>query len=322
MTFDTNLTVSFTTSGSTGSPVQWLRSEEQLQLECSIMRREIGEAEATLSFASPSHMFGDVFGRRIPKSMGIPSIHVGDILGSVNFPTVEHVFIVSVPSTWEVLIRQRSKLKQYKAVTFIHSAGPLPTIAARVLNALGSRSRLIEIFGSTECGGIAIRRNGALGQNQWTVLPDVELIGPAETGALEVASPRLATKVNNEQANTRVTDDIVWRTGSCSFVHLGRRDRIIKIDGLRVDLDSIDSQIEQRLRKFVASVPVQDGLRGTSFDVYVEGGDSLDELIVRRYSRFQPRGVYSRPELPRTHSGKVDYQYLSIDGTQVSRAIQ
>ncbi|PCI04094.1 MAG: hypothetical protein COB78_07100 [Hyphomicrobiales bacterium] len=317
MILNTIPTVLFETSGTTGSPVHWWRSEKQMHLECSIMIQQIGDADAVISFASPSHIFGDIFGKRIPDILGIQCTAVTDILAPISFPNVSRIFIICVPSTWKILERQHKFLLPYQEITFIHSAGALPKTSMRVLEALGNRSSIFEILGSTECGGIATRRKTSLESGQWAVLSDVNLIGPSSgTGLLEITSPRLASRSKTIPTEKCRTDDIVRRTGPASFEYLGRRDRIIKFDGRRFDLDEIDRQIEASVSKHVASVLVEDELRGSSFDVYVEDGDPLDEAIIRKVSPLQPQEIHLHGKLPRTTSGKIDFQHLISQSTQ------
>ncbi|MEH6478279.1 MAG: hypothetical protein V7727_21480, partial [Sneathiella sp.] len=97
---------------------------------------------------------------------------------------------------------------------------------------------VLEIYGSTETGGIAKRHN--TGQNDiWVPLPSVEL-SQNERGCLQLKSLFLE---NSDELFE--TEDLVSFTQNGSFTLLGRADRIVKVEGKRVSLP----RVEELLRK-------------------------------------------------------------------------
>jgi acyl-coenzyme A synthetase/AMP-(fatty) acid ligase/3-hydroxymyristoyl/3-hydroxydecanoyl-(acyl carrier protein) dehydratase len=122
------------------------------------------------------------------------------------------------------------------------SGGPLETATALALEAaLGSAP--IEIFGSTETGGVAFRRAGAADPSpRWIPFPSVSL--ELEDGCLAVASPFVsATEASGGDVGPR------WRMGDRAerdgegFRLLGRSDRIAKIGEKSLSLPEIEAAL-------------------------------------------------------------------------------
>jgi acyl-coenzyme A synthetase/AMP-(fatty) acid ligase len=117
------------------------------------------------------------------------------------------------------------------------SGGPLPPEAAAATQELLGAAP-VEVYGSSETGGIAWRQRARHGDT-WQPLPGVDF--RIEDGELDVRSPHLP-------------DAQWWRTadraapaadGMEGFELLGRADRIVKIEEKRVSLTAL----EQRLRE-------------------------------------------------------------------------
>jgi acyl-coenzyme A synthetase/AMP-(fatty) acid ligase len=139
------------------------------------------------------------------------------------------------------------------------SGGPLPEEAAgQAMALLGSAP--VEVYGSSETGGVAWRQRARHGDT-WQPLPGVAF--RVVDGLLEVRSPHLA-------------DAQWWRTadraapagdGMDGFELLGRSDRLVKIGEKRVSLDAIERRLVQtgdiaRARVFLLDQAGDDGLAG------------------------------------------------------------
>lgn len=93
----------------------------------------------------------------------------------------------------------------------------------------------VEVYGSTETGGIAWRRQESDGA-PWTAFPGVRLELNVD-GTLRVASPFVA-------AGCEQTSDLVRMVGDRRFELLGRSDRIAKVEGRRVSLTELEAIAE------------------------------------------------------------------------------
>lgn len=118
--------------------------------------------------------------------------------------------------------------------TVFSSGGPLPPeAAAQSLARLGHSP--IEVFGSSETGGIAWRQRAQHGDH-WCALPGVDWRIAGEL--LEVRSGHLpdAAWYTTSDRVQRLSDE----TQPAGFVLLGRADRIVKVGEKRVSLSAIE----------------------------------------------------------------------------------
>lgn len=131
------------------------------------------------------------------------------------------------------------------------SGGPLPFEVSTQATALTGQ-RPIEVFGSSETGGIAWRQ-ASEADTAWAPFADVQW--RTEEGCLSVHSPRLPA------AGWWRTSDRVEPAGQGSFRLLGRQDRIVKIEEKRVSLTAIEQALRatewvQEARAVVVGTPI------------------------------------------------------------------
>ena len=145
-----------------------------------------------------------------------------------------------------------------RPLAVVSSAGPLDEAGARLSHDAFGRFPL-EVLGSTETGGIARRMReldakGAVATPDWRPMPGVSVsVEIEETGALcsegtgrvRVSGPQIRSPEGETGA-----DRIELRTerdesGECTsrFHLLGRTDRILKIEGMRVSPADIEAEI-------------------------------------------------------------------------------
>lgn len=123
---------------------------------------------------------------------------------------------------------------------FSSGGGLNNAVAQSTLALLGQRP--IEIFGSSETGGIAWRQS----EEAWTAMPNVEW--RISEGLLEVRSPHLLSEEwfsLSDQAEAQDNDRFILR---------GRCDRIVKIEEKRISLDLVEQRIATS--SFVSEVKV------------------------------------------------------------------
>ncbi|MCE7002244.1 long-chain fatty acid--CoA ligase [Kibdelosporangium philippinense] len=256
-------TVVVRTSGATGTPGEWSRSREKLLDEAALLAGlwHDSPVDLTLAFAPPPHLYGLLTTLVLPAVLGVP-VHYQPGLDALSADVAGRVVgVTAIPWTFRILQRDQELLSAAAEITIMHSTATLPPGADEVAAGLGAR--VIEVFGSTESGGIAHRQGR---EGPWTLFDDVTLV-EEETGEvpLVVSGPRLAAGLT-----TWCTDDFVEVVDERHFRFHGRRTRLRKINGVRVDLDDVD----HRLRAAVpcadlACVAVDDPVRGESFTVLV-----------------------------------------------------
>jgi acyl-CoA synthetase (AMP-forming)/AMP-acid ligase II len=127
---------------------------------------------------------------------------------------------------------------------FFSSGGPLAAEAAfEYANAFGAAP--FEIYGSTETGGIAWRRQNE--SDAWQPVIGIE-VRRDEDGALNVRSPHLG------HDGWHRTDDAISFDDDGRFRLAGRLDRVIKLDGKRVSLPELEARLA--LHPYVAQAAV------------------------------------------------------------------
>jgi 3-hydroxymyristoyl/3-hydroxydecanoyl-(acyl carrier protein) dehydratase len=134
------------------------------------------------------------------------------------------------------------------------SGGPLQfDVVQETLRVLGHVP--IEVYGSSETGGIAWRRQQDEKSEDWTPFDGVAWQMDGETGVLEIRSPNLPDD------RWFTTADRAEPAGAGLFRLKGRVDRIAKIEGKRISLNAIESQLKSSPLVTDARVIVLEGKR-------------------------------------------------------------
>lgn len=234
--------VTLFTSGSTGVPGAIDKRLAQLDAEVHTLQRAFGAMlpadVRVLSTVSHQHIYGLLFTVLWPLAAGraMPATRLAfhEELVRACVDDTRAAVLVSSPAH---LKRMPDALDWPATRAVLHavfsSGGPLPPEAAA--DALRHTGRSpVEVFGSSETGGIAWRQR-AVHADRWTALPGIDW--RLQDGFLAVRSPHLADD------GWYVCADRALPAGADSFVLAGRADRIVKIEEKRVSL----TQIEQRL---------------------------------------------------------------------------
>jgi acyl-CoA synthetase (AMP-forming)/AMP-acid ligase II len=231
------------TSGSGGEPSAIRKSLGQLQAEISAQHALHGQPWAALpdlsvwTTVSHQHIYGLLFVVLWPLAAGcriaMPRLAYAEQMAERIGP--QPALLVSSPAHLKRLpqtldwSRTRGTLR-----ALLSSGGPLPPEAALSAEAVLGVSP-IEIYGSSETGGVAWRQRAHHG-DRWIALPGVEwrIEDDAAEPLLSVRSPFLP-------------DDQWWRTADRvrpaedgTFTLQGRADRIVKIEERRVSLSAIE----------------------------------------------------------------------------------
>lgn len=230
------------TSGTTGAPEAIPKKLSQLLSEVVTLETLFGEklADARIvATVSHQHIYGLLFKVLWPLLAG-RAIHAR----SLNFP--EELAQIFASSSC-VLVASPAHLKRLpehlkwsggtglRAV--FSSGGPLEIEVAREVEKLLGQAP-IEVYGSSETGGVAWRQRVAGADESWLPLPGVDWRIAMENSALEVRSPHLAS-----DAWMRLADRAVAGVDSVDsrFLLQGRSDRIVKIEEKRISLAAIES---------------------------------------------------------------------------------
>jgi acyl-CoA synthetase (AMP-forming)/AMP-acid ligase II len=229
------------TSGSTGTPAAIVKRLRQLDAECAALQQAFGTrlpaGVRVMTTVSHQHIYGLLFCVLWPLA-------AGRTIAARRSPFLEDIaqacgeaplVLIGSPAHLE---RIPAGLPWSGARTALRavfcSGGPLRAgAAADALRLLGQAP--IEVYGSSETGGIAWRQGGTA---SWTPLPGVAW--RLQDGCLAVRSAHVGDVADD---GWFVCPDLAHADGSGGFVLAGRADRIVKIEGKRVSL----ARIEQRL---------------------------------------------------------------------------
>jgi acyl-coenzyme A synthetase/AMP-(fatty) acid ligase/3-hydroxymyristoyl/3-hydroxydecanoyl-(acyl carrier protein) dehydratase len=306
------------TSGSTGVPVALERALSQLLLEVVALEHTFGGMlpmwARVVSTVSHQHLYGLLFAVLWPLATGRSLTP-----RRLEFPEELRAELATSDS---VLVSSPAHLKRLPAdvpwSTKVHavfsSGGPLAEPDAKSAELVLGRTP-IEIYGSSETGGIAFRSHRA---PRWVPLPGVGFRVNPE-GLLEIRSPFLATDGWHTLSDRAQTSDD-------SFVLLGRVDRIAKIEEKRVSLDAVEQGLVASGWCTDARVLVLSGRRSELGAVCVlsamgvaratkEGhralSETLRDFLSDRLERIAlPRRFRFLDELPLNAQGKVTQEDL------------
>ncbi|MDW6001849.1 AMP-binding protein [Vibrio mangrovi] len=224
------------TSGSSGTPKAIAKTLHQLETEVATLERLWGEhiaGSVIESTVSHQHIYGLLFRILWPLCSG-------RAFSARNLEYPEQ--IINRLSADTTLISSPAMLKRFpdgissaSARAVFSSGGPLSFATAVQINRLLGHYP-VEIFGSTETGGIAYRQQYQDGQ-LWTLFPDIQAHTNHE-GCLCLLSPHVTPDLWYQSS------DICQFHSQRQFELKGRTDRIVKIEEKRVSLSEVEQCID------------------------------------------------------------------------------
>jgi len=326
--------VELLTSGTTSARKLVPKTLRQLDEELEAQERAFGErlgAAQVVSTVTHQHLYGLLFHVLWPLSAGRVlhghrCLHPAEIASRVEAAPGGAV-LVSAPVHLQRLATHTGLARLAGRVREVFSSGgPLdPESADALERALGRAP--VEVYGSTETGGIAWRRqaHAAADRLAWTALPGVSLCR-APGGTLRVWSAFAC--VTGPEAREEGEDgwvetaDRVEMLADGRFLLRGRADRVVKIGEKSVSLPDLEAdlrahpeidevaclRVERRPGPRVGAVVVpsdegrarlaREGRAALGAELAAHLGRSWDRVLVPRIWRYVDR-------LPRDPLGKV-----------------
>ncbi len=302
------------TGGSTGRPKAWSKSPASLFGEGEFLVRRFGleQGDVILSTVPALHIYGLLFtviavmaaGCCVSARQPFMPAEVEEMLADESVTV-----FVSGPAHYRLL--RDSEIRSPGLRLGFSSGGMLDSRDGANFHAKTGVG-VTEVYGSTETGGIACRQR-ALGEDEWTVFPDVLWTTRAvdEGEELLVNSRFLSTGLLLEDGFFP-TGDIVIPVDENRFSLVGRADGIVKVGGKRVDLLEVKqkiSSIEGVRDCHVATMPRTDG-RSVEIVALVSGSvesGKIRQLLGKDVSPLaMPRRIIKVNEIPTTPTGKRD----------------
>ena len=230
------------TSGSTGEHKRVRKTLAQFDAEVAVLESLWGARLGTSAIVATvphQHIYGLLFRLFWPLASG----RIFDAVTCAHPDTLQErlaffgrAALISSPAQLGRLpeLLPLAELAAKPAATF-SSGGPLPAGTARAL-ACGLGEAPIEVFGSTETGGVAWRQQGGGHGDWWTPFPCLA-VGRSPLGALTLRSPFLADMAPWEM------DDGIELAPDGRFRLTGRLDRVVKIEEKRLSLPEMEARL-------------------------------------------------------------------------------
>jgi acyl-coenzyme A synthetase/AMP-(fatty) acid ligase len=303
------------TGGSTGKPKVWNKSPRNMFTEALYHSGSfnISSDDIFVSTVPPQHIYGLLYSVLIPF---VSSARVGGEIYTFPQEIISAVVglgstvLVSVPMHYRVLNGADFVFDTLKLA--ISSGGKLDSSDARYFY---DRTGIpvSEIFGSTETGGIAVRRNSG-DEIPWEPLGGIDW--KIDDDRLCVCSEFISADMRKDADGFFATEDRVEKAEGGLFRHVGRADGVVKVAGKRVDLKDIESRLKTipGVRDaFVISIPASGG-RENEIAAVIEG--DTDKSSVRRKAKeilepqAIPRKIKVVDKMPLVSTGKYDRQRI------------
>jgi len=275
----------FFTSGSTGNPVGALKTKKHLEEEVEVLtklfeKREIKKVILTVPFI---HIYGMLFGLLYPLLNDIDIVLKEHFLPNDLLNLIDENSLVVTTPLYIKALNKISEKKDLSKATFVSSTGPLDSQNAKEFSEKFNTD-VMQIFGSTETGGIAYKLND---ETLWNPMPKVE-IQTNEQNELKVLSPFVSTTIYENSFKdingVMQTFDYIEKENE-KFKLVGRSSQILKIAGKRYSTIQIENILEDEdeINKALVFVSSDnDSLRGEVLDITLESSKEFTTREIKK----------------------------------------
>lgn len=312
------------TSGSTGVAKLIPKSAANILVELEELKKILRCNKNDTFFFTPPiyHIYGILFGFFLPFycSATIFLDYLFTPESIVEFIDKNDIsFFVSIPTYYKMFseLTLFSAFKRCKSL--ISSSAPLPVDVSKKFFENGIS--IIEIYGSTETGGIA-HRISAIDLN-WQLCSYVTVVDDwddyldtdkdKKVVELKIVSP--AISVEYDFSSGFNTGDVVEVQKDGKFTLLGRNTRFIKVSGKRVDLNYVASKIilsiEEDIRKRVSEDEIFVGVKDSVIYAIINNIVNIDVKSIKKIlkkhlpSYAMPKVLLNRT-IPKNSMGKIN----------------
>jgi len=301
----------FATSGSTGDAKIIIKSEKEILAELDVLISFVKKFKihSVLNSIPLCHIYGFLWSYALPMELDVNVIDTSSLSqlrkellhSSANL-------LVSVPSILQSLYSVSSEIKPKNLEVIVSSGSRIQTELAFSLEQ-NWNTRLIEIYGSTETGGMGFRTPSFQDGIQFFPSVETKLVDQE----LHTRSPFIAKELLSEDGFFATKDTGEMKDGF--FYYQGRKDRIIKVNGKRVHLDALEQEISSLLQEGEILISDFKSIEGEfKIGLLISDPNKTKELksIQAKLSslpaHFQPSKICLVHEMPKLPNGKKDYQ--------------
>ena len=300
------------TGGSTGKPQVWAKTGKNIFGEGFFLASRYGVTrdDCILATISPYHIYGLLFSVVLPLVSSATVVEdTPSFPGEITRVAKEEniTLLASVPPHYRVLrdVRMPGTLR-----LAFSSAGMLDAADNKEF-CRNNNKDLVEVYGSTETGGIATR-NRSLGEEHFTSFPTIDW--KIVDSRLAVRSPYISPDLPVDAEGFFIAGDKVESRGPENFSLQGRADSVTKVGGKRVDLEEIGQLIKHAsgvIDCVVMALP-DSGAREHQIGVMIEASainiahirktlsDALEPYAL-------PRRIRRVDRIPVKNNGKYDW---------------
>ncbi|WP_027723065.1 AMP-binding protein [Maridesulfovibrio zosterae] len=289
----------FFTSGSTGKPTPADSYFSNAWQEINALATLFPERKRIVSFVPRHHIYGFLFSILLPKALSIPAVFKPPL------PTPELILslspgdlVIAFPLLWSKL--QKTTANFNNNIFGVTSTGPCPkeTIDGLLNKSL---SRMTEVFGSSETGGIGYRHNPS---DFYTLLPHWTKI---DENLLERISP-----VNNQNTSFSLPDAFEWKDKN-KFIPICRKDKAVQVAGINVYPTNVESFFNSLPQVKECSVRLMRPEEGERLKIFIVptasiNSSGLEKILRKAASTLSPHekpGSYAfGSKLPTSDIGK------------------
>jgi 4-coumarate--CoA ligase len=294
---DGRMTVS--TSGSTGSPRPCVHAVADLLEEAAVLATQFAGCRRVVALVPAHHLYGIIWTALLPDALDVPVVvrTLGAPLG-----LAANDLVIAVPDQWQALLRLIRNFPEN--VVGVSSAGSLDDGVAANLLAAGL-ARLVDIYGSSETGGIALRDVPA---TAYDLLPRWRL-SAHDVSAHDGDDWRLVDRTG------RSCDlpDHIERVGERAVRPIGRRDGAVQVAGHNVWPERVARTLRTVDGVADAAVRLHANGRLKAFVVLDRDRDpaevsaKIEQAVVTHLTDPErPKSFRFGPALPRNAMGKLE----------------
>ena len=238
----------FFTSGTTGVPTGAVKTRENIEKEVAAHKALFGpEGYERIIVTVPFiHIYGFLAGVMLPRSLDCEVLFKEEYWPQelMELHEGKKTLVVTSP----VYLKSLLKLRRVQKIPDVHFLSSTGLLLEEEVAAFEEKfgTRVWQLFGSTETGGVAIKQGTT---PWWTPLADVTVSQNAD-GVMAVDSPYLSTYTITEcltpMPHPFTMTDIIEMEGG-RFRLLGRLSEIVKVSGKRISLSELEHLIEKGL---------------------------------------------------------------------------
>jgi long-chain acyl-CoA synthetase len=275
--------ITFASSGSTGVPVLCTHSWAALAQEMDAQAMLFSGRQRVLGLVGPRHIYGFLFCALLPRWLGVPFVDIR-AAAPTGLASVARSrdLVVGFPMRWDLEVASGGWRSDVVATT---STGPIQASTVMALRQRGL-ARMVEIYGSSETGGIAWRDepNDVLHPYaHWSLRQD---------GQLERVNPQTP----GSKLIFEAPDILVARQQG--FDVAGRRDGQVQVAGSNVSCSHVARVIEQHPEISACAVRLMRADEGARLKAFVVLKNLNEQDGVLPALRLWMRTRLSAPETP------------------------